>query len=39
MELEELLSKMTTEGIIHGDSEVYRAMTALSAETRRLLLN
>ncbi|WP_368654370.1 DapH/DapD/GlmU-related protein [Ornithinibacillus sp. 4-3] len=36
MELEELLLKMTTEGIIHGGSEVNKAMTAVSAETRRL---
>lgn len=36
MELEELLLKMTTEGIIHGGSEVNQAMTAVSAETRQL---
>ncbi|MBY7142285.1 sugar O-acetyltransferase [Virgibacillus sp. NKC19-3] len=36
MELEKLLSKMATEGIIHGGSEVNKAMSAISDETRRL---
>lgn len=36
MELEELLSKMASEGVIHGGSEVNEAMTAVSDETRRL---
>ncbi|MFD1413393.1 DapH/DapD/GlmU-related protein [Oceanobacillus jeddahense] len=36
MELAELLSKMETEGVIHGGSEVNKAMVAVSNETRRL---
>lgn len=36
MELEELLSKMAEEGVIHGGSEVNKAMVAVSDETRRL---
>ncbi|WP_373895035.1 DapH/DapD/GlmU-related protein [Virgibacillus sp. CBA3643] len=36
MELENLLSKMATEGVIHGGSEVNKAMSAVSDETRRL---
>lgn len=36
MELEELLSKMAGEGVIHGGSEVNKAMVAVSDETRRL---
>lgn len=36
MELNELLSKMNTEKIIHGGSEVNQAMVAVSDETRRL---
>ena len=36
MELEELLSQMAEEGVIHGGSEVNKAMVAVSDETRRL---
>ncbi|WP_440895625.1 DapH/DapD/GlmU-related protein [Amphibacillus sp. Q70] len=36
MELKKLLSKMTSEGVIHGGSEVNKAMVAVSYETRRL---
>ncbi|WP_010529502.1 DapH/DapD/GlmU-related protein [Lentibacillus jeotgali] len=36
MELEKLLSKMATDGVIHGGSEVNEAMTAVSEEARRL---
>ncbi len=36
MNLEELLSKMETEGVIHGGSDVNKAMVAVSSETRRL---
>ncbi|GAA0331782.1 sugar O-acetyltransferase [Oceanobacillus oncorhynchi subsp. oncorhynchi] len=36
MELEELLSQMAEEGVIHGGSEVNKAMVAISDETRRL---
>jgi len=36
MELEKLLSKMEAEGMIHGGSEVNKAMVAVSDETRRL---
>ncbi|TFJ93223.1 DapH/DapD/GlmU-related protein [Lentibacillus salicampi] len=36
MELEKLLSKMETEGVIHAGSEVNKAMVAVSDEARRL---
>ncbi|MFD1385799.1 DapH/DapD/GlmU-related protein [Oceanobacillus oncorhynchi subsp. oncorhynchi] len=36
MELEELLLQMAEEGVIHGGSEVNKAMVAVSDETRRL---
>ncbi|CEI82658.1 hypothetical protein J18TS1_24200 [Oceanobacillus oncorhynchi subsp. incaldanensis] len=36
MELEELLSQMAEEGVIHGGSEVNKAMVAVSDETKRL---
>lgn len=36
MELEKLLAKMATEGVIHGGSAVNEAMVAVSEETRRL---
>lgn len=36
MELEELLAEMATDRVIHGGSEVDKAMNAVSSETRRL---
>lgn len=36
MDLETLLTKMATDGIIHGDSEVNKAMVTVSDETRLL---
>src|SRR5699024_5772244 len=36
MELENLLAQMATEGVIHGGSEVNKAMVKVSGETRTL---